>query len=58
MSGELLSGLTDEVKQLLLAPPVTEKKLLELSVRWTGLSPSQARIGRRLEAVRDHVGST
>jgi hypothetical protein len=45
----LLSDLPDEVRQSLATPPVTEKKLLELGVAWTGLSPSQARMA---DAVR------
>jgi len=41
---ELISGLPDGVRRLLAAPPVTEKKLLELSVTWTGLQPNEARM--------------
>jgi len=33
---------------LLAAPPVTEKKLLELAVAWTGLPAAQARMAERL----------
>ncbi|MGH3808481.1 MAG: hypothetical protein ACRDRU_18035 [Pseudonocardiaceae bacterium] len=48
MSDALLSGLPDEVRKLLAAPPVTEKKLLELGVAWSGMSPSQARMAGAL----------
>jgi len=41
---ELFSGLPDGVRRLLSAPPVTEKKLLELGVTWTGLQPNEARM--------------
>jgi len=40
---DLLRGLPDELRPLLAAPPVTEKKLLELSVTWTGLPAAPAR---------------
>jgi hypothetical protein len=43
VSGDLLSGLPGELQRLLARPPVTEKKLLELSVAWAGLTPGQAR---------------
>jgi len=46
---DLLSGLPDDVQRLLAAPPVTEKKLLELGVTWGDLSPAQARMA---DAVR------
>jgi len=49
MSGDLVSGLPDDVQRLLAAPPVTEKKLLELSVAWADLSLAQARLA---DAVR------
>jgi hypothetical protein len=48
VSGALSTGLPDEVQRLLATPPVTEKKLLELSVAWTGLAPGQARMARAL----------
>jgi len=48
VSGELLSGLPEEVRRLLSAPPVTEKKLLELGVAWTGLPSEQAWMAERL----------
>ncbi len=48
MSGDLLSGLPDALRRLLGAPPVMEKKLLELSVGWTGPSPGQARMAGAL----------
>jgi hypothetical protein len=43
-----LAGLPDEVQRLLAAPPVTEKKLLELGVAWTGLPAEQAWMSERL----------
>jgi hypothetical protein len=49
MSDDLVSGLPDDVQQLLVAAPVTEKKLLELGVGWADLSPAQARLA---DAVR------
>jgi hypothetical protein len=48
MSGEVLSGLPEEVRQLLAEPPVTEKKLLELGVSWAGLPSRQARMAEWL----------
>ncbi|HSZ31514.1 MAG TPA: hypothetical protein VK784_17365 [Pseudonocardiaceae bacterium] len=48
VSDALSSGLPDEVWQLLATPPVTEKKLLELSVAWPGLPSSQARVAAAL----------
>jgi hypothetical protein len=48
VSGELLSGLPEEVRRLLGAPPVTEKKLLELGVSWAGLPSGQARMAKLL----------
>ena len=47
-SGALLAGLPDDVQRPLVAPPITEKKLLELSVAWTGLTAGQARMARAL----------
>jgi len=47
--GDLVSGLPDDVQRLLAAPPVTEKKLLELDAAWADLSPGQARLA---DAVR------
>lgn len=44
MHPELVSGLPDDVRRLLVAPPVTEKMLLELSVGWADLPPDQARM--------------
>jgi len=49
VSGDLVSGLPDDVQQLLAAPPVTEKKLLELRVAWADISPGHARLA---DAVR------
>ena len=48
VSGALLAGLPDELQRLLVAAPITEKKLLELSVAWTGLTAGQARMARAL----------
>jgi hypothetical protein len=48
MSAELLSGLPEAARRLLAAPPVTEKKLLELEVAWTGLPPKQALVAQWL----------
>jgi hypothetical protein len=41
---ELYVDLPDDVAQRLADPPVTEKKLLELGVAWTGLSAVQAQL--------------
>ncbi|MGH3447879.1 MAG: hypothetical protein ACRDP4_09680 [Nocardioidaceae bacterium] len=41
-------ALPDDVGQLLAAPPLMEKQLLELSVGWSGLPPSQARMAEAL----------
>lgn len=46
--GDLLSGLPDEVRTLLAAPPLTEKKLLELGASWPSLSPGHARMADAL----------
>jgi hypothetical protein len=48
VSGELFSVLPEGLRRLLATPPVTEKKLLELNVTWTGLPPEQARIAEQL----------
>src|SRR5438876_6821585 len=48
MSGALLAGLPEEVQRLLAAPPMTEKKLLELGFAWTGLAREQARMASAL----------
>jgi hypothetical protein len=40
--GDLLSGLPDGVQALLAAPPLAEKRLLELSLTWPSLSPVRA----------------
>jgi hypothetical protein len=45
---DLLAGLPEEVQRLLAAPPVTEKKLLELGVAWTGLPVEQAWMAEQL----------
>jgi hypothetical protein len=39
----LLSGLPDDLQQLIVAAPVTDKKLLELVLEWTDLPPAHAR---------------
>ena len=51
LGGEALAGLPADVGQLLSAAPVTDKKLLELSVTWSGLPPGEARMAedRNLE---------
>lgn len=46
--GALLAGLPDEGQRPLGAPPITEKKLLELSVSWTGLADGPALMARAL----------
>jgi hypothetical protein len=48
VSRALLSGLPDEVGQLLSTAPVTEKKFLELGVAWRDLSAAQARMADAL----------
>lgn len=48
MAEDLLAGLPEEVQQLLATPPVTEKKLLELGVTWSGLPAEQARLAEQL----------
>lgn len=40
--GDRLSGLPDGVRALLAAPPLAEKRLLELGLIWPGLSPGRA----------------
>jgi hypothetical protein len=44
----LLSGLPKGVRALLASPPLTDPRLLELAVRWEGLSPAQARMADAL----------
>lgn len=46
--GELYADLGNELRRLLAAPPVIEKKLLELDAAWTGLSGAQARMAEQL----------
>jgi hypothetical protein len=48
VSRELLSGLPEGVRRLLAAPPVTEKKLIELAVAWPGLPSEQAWMAEQL----------
>jgi hypothetical protein len=48
VSGELFSALPEQLRQLLSAPPLAEKKLLELSVTWSDLPPQQARTAEQL----------
>jgi hypothetical protein len=43
-----VSGMADETARLLAAPPVTGKKLLELSVTWPGLPRGRARMAKAL----------
>ena len=45
---ELLNGLPGETARLLGVAPVTDKRLLELSVTWTGLSRGRARMAAAL----------
>lgn len=45
---QLYADLPDELAHLLAAPPVTEKKLLELGIAWTDLSGVQARMAELL----------
>jgi hypothetical protein len=40
--------LPDDVQRLLAAPPVTQKKLLELRVAWSGLPAEQSWTANRL----------
>ncbi len=47
-SAELYADLPIGLAQLLADPPVTEKKLLELDVSWTGLSGAQAQMAKQL----------
>ena len=44
VSSHLLADLPEDVGQLLGSPPVSEKKLLELSVGWPALAADQARM--------------
>ena len=48
LSGEALAGLPADVTQLLSAAPVTDKKLLEFSVTWSGLPTGEARMAEAL----------
>jgi len=58
MPDELLNGLPGETARLLGAAPVTDKRLLELSVTWTGLSRGRARMAAALRVfVITHLGS-
>jgi hypothetical protein len=52
VSDDLVSGLPDDVKRLLVAAPVTAKKLLEFRIEWANLSAAQARLA---DAVRVFV---
>jgi hypothetical protein len=47
-SGEAFAGLPADVRQMLSAARVTDKKLLELSVTWSGLPASEASIAEAL----------
>jgi hypothetical protein len=44
----LLSGLPSGVRALLVSPPLTDPRLLELAARWEGLPPAQARMAEAL----------
>jgi hypothetical protein len=46
--GDVLSDLPDDLRALLAAPPITEKKLLELSIAWADLPSGQARMAEAL----------
>ncbi len=46
--GDALAGLPADVGQLLSAAPVIDKKLLELSVTWSGLPAGEARMAEAL----------
>lgn len=48
MSDALLADLPVEVRELLTTAPVTDKKLLELDLAWSGLSDGQARMAEAL----------
>ena len=48
LHGDALAGLPADVGQLLSAAPVTDKKLLELSVTWSGLPAGEARMAEAL----------
>ena len=48
LNGDALAGLPADVGQLLSAAPVIDKKLLELSVTWSGLPPGEARMAEAL----------
>ena len=51
MDASLLAGLPGDVQALLASPPLTEPKLLELGVRWEGLSLTPA-LARMADALR------
>jgi hypothetical protein len=46
--GDVLSDLPDDLRALLAAPPITEKKLLEVSIAWADLPSGQARMAEAL----------
>lgn len=48
LGSEALAGLPADLAQLLSAPPVTEKKLLELRVTWRGLPALEAMMAEAL----------
>ena len=48
LNGDALAGLPADVGQLLSAAPVIDKKLLELSVTWSGLPSGEARMAEAL----------
>jgi hypothetical protein len=45
----LLAGLPDQARRLLAEPPAIEKRLIELSAAWPGLTNGRARMA---DAVR------
>ena len=51
MNAALLAGLPDDVQALLARPPLTETRLLELSVRREGLGPTSA-LAKMADALR------
>ena len=48
MDASQLADLPADVRALLASPPLTDTRLLELSVRWEGLVPALARMADKL----------
>jgi hypothetical protein len=48
VEADLLADLPGGIRELLAAPPLAEKALLELAVTWPGLPPEQARMASAL----------